>query len=299
MNIHPGSYKIFKGPEHRPEHSNEDNYPAFSRAMGVDPSLNQTFFCNLYNQTYTNALTSTMLDATGMDYYWDDCYSCTWESGVNRSLNAYGDGGSCGDGVSSNVEANLWSNLAFNNHRQNLTKNRPLTLNRLPGVSPSNVHTTLLQNPTLTSTAALGGHRYPAAWTGDVSGDWGSLQAHISLFPAASATLLYPFYSADLGGFQPASSLTPERYVRWLQWGIWTPIFRSHGSGDNDKRIWSPRFEAVYEELADAMRMRGAIMPWIYSLAYENHALSGPIVGARCAMAVSGRRFSPTMASGR
>ena len=278
LNIHPGSYQIYNGPARPPEHSDEEHYAAFSKAMGVDPALNKTFNCNLYDQTYTNAVTSTMLDATGMDYYWDDCYSCTWESGINRTLNAYGDGGSCGDGVSTNVEANLWSNLAFNNHRQRITKERPLTLNRLPGVSPSNVHTTLLTNPTLTATSALGGHRYPAAWTGDVSGSWDSLQAHVALFPAASANLLYPFYSADLGGFQPASSLTPERYVRWLQWAVWMPIFRTHGSGSNDKRIWSPRFTTVYKELADAVRMRGAIIPWIYTLAHQNHALSAPFI---------------------
>eukprot|EP01051_Picozoa_sp_SAG22_P000749 SAG22_NODE_23_length_31399_cov_35.631313_18_plen_961_part_00 len=278
MNIHPGSYQIYQGPDHRPEHSDEDNYATFSRAMGVDPAENQSFGCNLYDQNYTTALTTTMLDVTGMDWYWDDCYSCTWESGENRTLNSYGDGGSCGDGVSQNVEANLFSQLAFNTHRQRVTKERPLTLNRLPGVSPSNVHTTLLQNPTLTTTAALGGHRYPAAWTGDVSGSYESLRAHVELFPAASATMLYPFFSADLGGFQPASSLTPERYVRWLQWAIWTPIFRTHGSGDNDKRIWSARFTDVYKELADAVRMRGAIMPYLYTLAYMNHRFSRPFI---------------------
>jgi hypothetical protein len=278
MNIHPGSYEIYQGPDHRPEHANEDNYAAFSRAMGVDPAENRTFGCNLYDRNYTTALTTTMLDVTGMDYYWVDCYSCTWQSGANRSLNDYGDGGSCGDGVSQNVEANLWSQLAFNDHRQDVTKERPLTLNRLPGVSPSNVHTELVQNPVLTTTAALAGHRYPAAWTGDVSGSYESLQAHVELFPAASATMLYPFFSADLGGFQPASSLTPERHVRWLQWAIWTPIFRSHGSGNNDKRIWSPRFATVYDELADAMRMRGAIMPWLYTLAYRNHLVSEPFI---------------------
>ena len=69
---------------------------------------------------------------------------------------------------------------------------------------------------------------------------------------------------ADLGGFH---GTTDENYVRWLQWGAFSPIFRTHGSSDNEKRIW--KF-GTYELLADAMRLRGAMVRWRHSLAFHD-----------------------------
>lgn len=97
LNIHPGAYDI------TPE---EVNYALFAQAMGADPSTGEAFGCNLYNKTYALALMDTMLDPTGMDYVWDDCYACTWKVGGHTGA----DGGSCGDSLATNVEANLWSN---------------------------------------------------------------------------------------------------------------------------------------------------------------------------------------------
>ena len=267
MNIHPGAYQITT--------ENEANYVAFARAMGVNPNANTSFGCNLYDKTYATALMTTVLDPTGMDFYWDDCYACTWKVGGVSGQ----DGGSCGDGISVNVESNLWSQYVFNTyHRNNETVasggkgrgRRTMTLNRLPGVSPSNAVYTLLQNPTLTETAALAGHRYPVAWTGDIEGDFPTLAAHVALFAQAAGTMLYTHYSADLGGFR---STYPEQYVRWLQWACFVGVFRTHGS--HEKRIW---LYSTYEQLADAMRLRGAMMPWLYTLAHRVHALSEPFL---------------------
>ena len=147
---------------------------------------------------------------------------------------------------------NLWAQHVFNSLMAQVSGQRPLTLNRLPGASPSNAVFTPLVNPALTSGAALGGHRYPASWTGDIQGDWPTLTAHVRLFPFEAATMLHVYSSADLGGFH---GTTAENYVRWLQWGAFTPIFRTHGSSDNEKRIWT--FES-YPLLADAMRFRAA-----------------------------------------
>ena len=88
------------------------------------------------------------------------------------------DGGSCGDGLAVNVEGNLWSQYVFSTYHRGISVGnvgniadararggyagagrRAMSLNRLPGLSPSNAVYTLLQNPTLTTTAALAGHR--------------------------------------------------------------------------------------------------------------------------------------------
>merc|ERR1711963_298284 len=134
-----------------------------------------------------------MLDETGMDYYWDDCYLCTWQAyGVSGQ-----DGGSCGDDLSTNIDGNLWSNHVFGWYRKKANGTRPMTLNRMPGLAPSNAVLEVLTNPKLTTSAGLAGHRYPAAWTGDINGEWSTLQAHVNLFPEAAATMLYVYYAAD------------------------------------------------------------------------------------------------------
>lgn len=48
-----------------------------------------------------------------------------------------------------------------------------------------------------------------------------------------------------------------------------------HGSGENDKRIWN---YSSYTQLADAMRLRGAMVPWVYTLAQAAHARSMPFL---------------------
>ena len=61
--------------------------------------------------------------------------------------------------------------------------------------------------------------------------------------------------------------------MRWLQWACFVGVFRTHGS--HEKRIW---LYSTYEQLADAMRLRGAMMPWLYTLAYRVHTLSEPFL---------------------
>eukprot|EP00666_Eupelagonemidae_sp_cell4sb_P010822 gene10822-16360_t len=99
LNIHPGGYEITAG--------NEANYAAFAAAMGADPSRRLGWGCDMFNKTYAAALMATMLDPTGMDYYWDDCYACTWRASAASADGRQG--GSCGDGASVGADAKLWS----------------------------------------------------------------------------------------------------------------------------------------------------------------------------------------------
>jgi hypothetical protein len=65
----------------------------------------------------------------------------------------------------------------------------------------------------------------------------------VSLFPASFAGHLWGHYSVDLGPYadqldQYTFPTNGVRYVRYMQWGVWSAIFRPHDGGNDDTRIW-------------------------------------------------------------
>eukprot|EP00039_Didymoeca_costata_P009814 m.130909 g.130909 ORF g.130909 m.130909 type:complete len:871 (-) comp14610_c0_seq11:30-2642(-) len=224
----------------------EDRYAEFASAMGVNPALNKSFNCNFYDRDYVTALQNTLLSPVN-DYPWIDCVSCSSRA-------------ACGDNTApENLDFNLWTNYAFNSLLARENK-RSIVLNRVPGHGDlSNYNGNPLNGTALIG--VLGAHRYPTAWTGDGP----KLVDGVSLFPAASAGHLWVTYSADLG---PYVTPDPPKYVRFMQWGVWSPIFRPHDGGNQDTRIWKFQ-EPYYSILRDMTRLRGSLVPYLYSLAYS------------------------------
>lgn len=69
------------------------------------------------------------------------------------------------------------------------------------------------------------------------------------------------------------SSDVGVRYVRYMQWGVWSAIFRPHDGGNDDTRIWM--FAEPYASiLRDCTRLRGALTPYVYSLAAKSSSES-------------------------
>ncbi|HEX3358740.1 MAG TPA: TIM-barrel domain-containing protein [Tepidisphaeraceae bacterium] len=74
-----------------------------------------------------------------------------------------------------------------------------------------------------------GAARYGAwIWSGDVQSRWATLAAHVPVGLNFSLSAS-PFWGTDTGGFVPTSELTGELYVRWFQFSVFNPLFRSHG----------------------------------------------------------------------
>lgn len=109
-----------------------------------------------------------------------------------------------------------------------------------------------------------GAGRYPVGFSGDTYSTWASL-AFQPGFTARAANILYGYWSHDIGGHQPGP-VEPELYTRWVQFGVYSPILRSH-SGKNrasDRRVW--RFpEPHCDIMMDAIRLRYRIAPYIYT----------------------------------
>ena len=109
-----------------------------------------------------------------------------------------------------------------------------------------------------------GAGRYPIGFSGDTYSTWKSL-AYQPHFTATAANILYGYWSHDIGGHQPGP-VEPELYTRWVQFGVFSPILRTH-SGKNmasDRRVW--RFPDPYSDIMmDAIRRRYQMVPYIYT----------------------------------
>ena len=63
-----------------------------------------------------------------------------------------------------------------------------------------------------------------------------------------------------------------ELYTRWLQFGAFLPVFRSHGT-DTPREIWNfgEPGTMFYDAIAKFIKLRYRLMPYIYSLAADVH----------------------------
>ena len=82
--------------------------------------------------------------------------------------------------------------------------------------------------------------------------------------------------SSDLGGFavDPDKPYMPELYVRWLQAGLFSPVFRTHAQ-EFAEPINYPQYEGILKEI---VKERYRWLPYNYTLAYENAAFGLPLV---------------------
>ncbi len=119
-------------------------------------------------------------------------------------------------------------------------------------------------------------------WSGDVQSTWESFRAQIPLCLNYTMTGA-PSCNTDIGGFFPGSYNKPgetqscsrnplfqELYVRWLQFGLFNPMMRSHGESSR-REIWEfgSKGEPVYDAIAKAINARYSYLPYIYATAWQ------------------------------
>ncbi len=114
----------------------------------------------------------------------------------------------------------------------------------------------------------LGNHRYPIGFSGDTVISWESL-AYQPYFTATAANVGYTWWSHDIGGHYKGVE-DDEMFARWVQYGVFSPIFRLHSTKNRylDRRPWG-RGEEVFRIARDAMQLRHALIPYLYSMAWR------------------------------
>ncbi|MDR6461698.1 TIM-barrel domain-containing protein [Chryseobacterium sediminis] len=131
----------------------------------------------------------------------------------------------------------------------------------------------------LTRSAFAGQQRYAAnTWSGDVNSSWETLRKQV---PAGLNFSLTgnPNFNSDIGGFFAGvykrnggtkNPMFQELYVRWLQYGTFTPMMRSHGT-DVAREIYQfgNKGDVVYDAIEKFIRLRYSMLPYIYSVSHD------------------------------
>jgi alpha-glucosidase len=204
----------------------EGAYPAMARAMGIDPATRQYVPFDITNKTFATNYMNILHHPLEKEGI--AFWWLDWQQESNTKTPG--------------VSPTWWLNYVHFTDQAREGK-RPLLFHRWGG---------------------LGNHRYQIGFSGDTFSEWESL-AFQPWFTATAANVGYAYWSHDIGGHMPGV-VDPELYTRWLQFGAFSPILRTHTTKnpDAERRIW-----AYPEPYSDIMRgiyhLRYALIPYIYT----------------------------------
>ena len=154
-----------------------------------------------------------------------------------------------------NIYGHHWAKLIYEGYQKEFPNIRPFILMRA---------------------GYAGSQRYGLIpWSGDVNRTWGGLQSQVEIALQMGMQGL-AFMHSDLGGFAGAN-LDDELYTRWLQYGVFQPVFRPHAQEEIPSE---PVFRAFKtKQLAkEAIKLRYKLMPYNYTLVYKNNQLGEPLM---------------------
>ncbi len=283
----------------------KDNFPNPEKMMsdlsaqGVQTILITEPFILTTSSKWREAVDKKILvtDKTGKPCTWDFYFGNTslvdvfkpegkdWFWNVYKRLVKQGVGGMWGDlgepevfpskaitaagkaDVVHNVYGHQWAQLIADGYQKDFPEQRPFILMRA-GYS--------------------GSQRFGMIpWSGDVSRSWGGLQSQMEISLQMGLQGLGYMHS-DLGGFA-GDYFDNELYLRWLQYGVFQPIFRPHAQEDVASEV--ARKDVATRALAKKLvELRYQLMPYNYTLAFENNQTGMPLM--RPVMIENGRAQS-------
>jgi alpha-glucosidase (family GH31 glycosyl hydrolase) len=217
----------------------EEPYQRMAQALNFDTSTKANIPYEGSNKRFMSTLFDQVLhpmEKTGVSFWWLD-----WQQWAN-------------DKKIPELNNTWWLNYVFFTDMERTSTTRPLLYHRWGG---------------------LGNHRYQLGFSGDAVISWKSL-AFQPYFTSSASNVLYGYWSHDIGGHQfgPGSDqkLDPELYVRWMQYGALSPIFRSHSSknANLNKEVWNFSGQ-YYDALKEAINLRYELAPYIYTMARKTY----------------------------
>jgi oligosaccharide 4-alpha-D-glucosyltransferase len=256
-------------------------------AQGIKTVLITEPFVLTTSSRWNEALENQVItpDQTGAPYTYDFYFGHTglidifnarakpWFWGIYRNLHELGVRGVWGDlgepevhpavlqhsagpqQLVHNIYGHEWARLVYEGYRRDYPNERPFILMRA-GYS--------------------GSQRFGLIpWSGDVSRTWSGLQSQPEIALQMGMQGLAYMHS-DLGGFA-GSTVDDELYTRWLQYGIFQPIFRPHAQEEIPPE---PVFRGENARLAarESIRLRYEMLPYNYTLAFDNSRTGMPLM---------------------
>ncbi|HOL57031.1 MAG TPA: glycoside hydrolase family 31 protein [Spirochaetota bacterium] len=113
-----------------------------------------------------------------------------------------------------------------------------------------------------------------SVWSGDASAKWKEgLEIQPKIMISASLCN-FSYWASDVGGF--VGEGTPELYVRWSEFGLFSPIYRPHGA-QVDREPWAFGDDAL-ASVKRLLKLRARLHPYIYSTAYNTSFNGKPFI---------------------
>ncbi|MBQ7786123.1 MAG: DUF5110 domain-containing protein [Clostridia bacterium] len=218
--------------------AHEKQYDAMAKAMGVDPQTKETIPCNWLSPEFLKAYFEILhfpYEEDGVDFWWLD-----WQQGSDFEK-IVGKGKNSG-GL--NAITPLW----MLNHMHFLASQRAGKRGMI-----------------FSRFAGYGSQRYPIGFSGDTYVTWDSLRFQ-PYFTATASNIGYGWWSHDIGGHM-GGVRDDELAARWVQFGVFSPIFRLHSSNSvfNCREPWTynPRSEQAIKAF---MRLRHQLFPYLNTM---------------------------------
>jgi len=207
-------------------------YPKIARAMGIDPATQKYVPFDIVNKKFAQNFMNLVLHPLEKEGV--DFWWLDWQQWSTTKIPG--------------VNPTFYLNYVFFSDMQRQGK-RPLIFHRYGG---------------------LGNHRYQIGFSGDTRISWKSLDFQ-PYFTTTAANVGFGYWSHDIGGHMRGPG-TPELYTRWIQFGAFSPILRTHctKSAKIERRIWAYPLK-YYDPMRNAELLRHSLIPYIYSFARKTY----------------------------
>lgn len=209
----------------------EDCYDEFARFMGDDPAQKKQYHFDITDKKFVEAYFS--IAHKPHEDMGVDFWWIDWQQGNKTAV----------EGLDP-----LWALNHY--HSMDIArdgKRRPLILSRFAGA---------------------GSHRYPLGFSGDTQQKWAALDFQ-PYFTSTAANIGYTWWSHDIGG-HCVGKKDDELYLRWVQFGVFSPIMRLHSTANEfmGKEPWKYS-KSVERTVTDFMRLRHRMLPYLYTMNYR------------------------------
>ena len=217
----------------------EDAYPEMAKVMGVDAE-------------HEEPVNFDITDPKFLDAYFEILHHPLEDEGVDFWWLDWQQGSNCKiEGLDP-----LW--MLNHYHYLDSARNgkRPMTFSRYAGP---------------------GSHRYPLGFSGDTHTTWDSLDFQ-PYFTNTASNIGYGWWSHDIGGHM-FGYRNDEMMVRWLQYGVFSPINRLHSTKDDfwKKEPWEYGMEKR-QVMDDFLRLRHKMLPYLYTMNYRAYKENQPLI---------------------
>lgn len=217
----------------------EAQYEAMAKEMNFNTREEKAIEFDFADKSFRDAYFKCVMNPYEDD--WVDFWWIDWQQGTKK-------GGSDIDPLF------LLNHYHYEDRKRN--NNRPMIFSRYAGV---------------------GSHRYPLGFSGDTVATWKSLDFQ-PYFTATASNIGYGWWSHDIGGHMMGDK-NEERLIRWIQFGVFSPVMRLHSSCSEffNKEPWN--VASPYREIMGKyLRLRHQLLPYTYTMSYEAHVQGKPLI---------------------